>query len=341
MNVSERIDAFAELGQVLRNFVENPGLYPDLETAVEKTSEINPWFVPEFEFFALKNIIPWLNKEQMTHWANEYKMPIRPANVGVVMAGNIPLVGFHDFLSTLILGHNIYVKLSSKDRFLLPAIACELMKIAPLFKKKIKFSTEIPTQIDALVATGSDNSSRYFNYYFKNKPRIIRQNRNSVAILTGNETSHELDGLTSDICTYFGLGCRNVSKLYIPEHAIIGHLERSFSKFNWILSNRFYSSNLSFQKARLGTLEVPFVEAGPVLLVENEKLYSPIAVVHYEIYSSIDAVEKQLQFDAPNIQCVVGKVDQKYLPLGQSQCPDLKAYADNIDTMEFLSLIER
>lgn len=339
MNVPERINAFAELGGVLRNFVESPEQYPDLERVVEKTSEINPWFVPEFAFLAIKSIIPWLDKNKLTQWVDDYNLPSHVANVGVVMAGNIPLVGFHDFLSILILGHNIFVKLSSKDRFLLPSIAGELIKIAPSFKKKIHFSTEVFSQVDALVATGSDNSSRYFNYYFSNKPRIIRQNRNSVAILTGHETPSELDGLASDICTYFGLGCRNVSKLYIPNIAIIGRLKQSFAKFNWILSNQSYSSNFLFQKARLTTLQVPFVEVGPVLLVENNQLSSPIAMLHYSVYQSVEKVEEELLIQEINIQCVVGKARFDCLPLGRSQSPDLTVYADNVDTMAFLSQI--
>jgi hypothetical protein len=214
-----------------------------------------------------------------------------------------------------------------------------LTDIEPEFEQHIKFVSELPEQIDALIATGSDNTARYFNYYYKNKPRIIRQNRNSVAILNGDETHDELAGLANDICMYFGLGCRNVSKVYIPNKNILSRLQKAVVEFNWMLGNRFYANNISFQKARLQTLETPFTEAGPLLFIESSSLNSPIGVVNFEVYTDTESVNKKLIFEKENIQCIIDKKSKNALPLGESQQPKLNEYADNLDTMKFLTTI--
>ncbi len=339
MNIETRIKAFVKLGEQLQQYLDTPTAYPILDQAIEKSAEANPWFIPQFEISAIENIIPWLTESKLKEWVKEYCCPENSASIGVIMAGNIPLVGFHDYLSTLICGHRLFAKLSGKDRHLLPTITQMLTAIEPEFAQRIKFVSELPEQIDAFIATGSDNTARYFNYYYKNKPRIIRQNRNSVAILNGDETEQELEGLSKDICMYFGLGCRNVSKIYIPHKNILSRLQKAVTEFNWMLGNRFYANNISFQKARLKTLETPFNEAGPLLFIESNSLNSPIGVLNFEVYTDIESVNKKLKFEKENIQCIINKKNKNALPLGESQRPKLDEYADGVDTMKFLVTI--
>ncbi len=337
MELNERINAFSELGQRLSAFLEKKDKMPRLKKAVSQSALTNPWFTVPFQMLAIENIATWLNKEDLEKWTNRYVFPDKNSNIGVIMAGNIPLVGFHDFLSTLICGHTIYVKLSSKDKSLLPAIADELMEINPAFKEKVFFIAEIPENIDAIIATGSTNTARYFDFYFKNKPRIIRQNRSSVGVLTGNEKKRQLEDLAADICSYYGLGCRNISKLFIPDKKMLKPLTEALEKYSWILNNRFYANTLTYHKARLQTQDIPFIEAGPVLLTESDSLHSPVSIVNYEVYQDIQSVQKKVELDEKKIQCTVGFNQQNSLTFGEAQQPELNDYADNVDTMKFLS----
>ncbi len=337
MELNERISAFAELGERLMSFIRHKDKLPRLKKAVSASAIANPWFTVPFQMLAVENVAMWLNKDDLRKWTDQYRCPDKSAKIGVIMAGNIPLVGFHDFLTTLICGHTIYVKLSSKDKSLLPAIADELIEINPAFKEKVFFATEIPDHIDAIIATGSNNTARYFDFWFKNKPRIIRQNRSSVGVLTGNEKRNQFDDLAADICLYYGLGCRNISKLFIPDTKILKPITVALEKYSWILNNRFYANNLTYHKARLQTQGVPFIEAGPVLLTESKTLHSPVSVVNFEVYQDLQAVQENLKLNAEKIQCTVGFNEQNSLTFGETQQPELQDYADNVDTMKFLS----
>src|SRR5664279_1257522 len=260
MNLEERIESFALLGEFLRNSLNGSqttnagnGLdYSLLDTLVDNQHKMNPWFTSENVRRAIASIAEELTEENLTKWTNSYPQlskKTNPSRIGVIMAGNIPLVGFHEFLSVLITGNRIIAKTSSKDSNLITFIGNTLCSINPAFRDKLEFTEGILTGFDAVIATGSNNSSRYFEYYFGKYPNIIRKNRNSVAILDGNETDTELWNLGKDIFLYFGLGCRNVSKIYVPRGYVLSSLERNWNDYDGLISNIKYANNYDFNKA--------------------------------------------------------------------------------------------
>lgn len=339
MDIKVRVNAFIKLATVLKGFIEDQASNENLKQALHNAAQTNPWFIKEFELLAIKNILPWLDEKELADWASKYCCELSPANIGIVLAGNIPLVGFHDFLSTVICGHHAIIKMSGKDKHLLPAIIDILIEIEPAFKEKITVTAELPDSIDALIATGSNNTARYFEYFYKDIPKIIRKNRSSVAILTGNENDEDYQLLAKDICTYFGLGCRNVSKLYVPNLNTLNQLTENLKSYNWLLKNTYYASNLKFQRARLKTLEIPFVDAKSVLFMEAGALHSPVSIVNYELYNSLEDLEGSLQLLKENIQCKVGKSVNNGVSLGSTQQPELQDYADGVNTLQFLAKI--
>jgi hypothetical protein len=249
------------------------------------------------------------------------------------MAGNIPLAGFHDFLSVLITGNNLIAKTSSKDYEIITYISDILCSINPSFRNRIEFTEGVLSNFDLVIATGSDNSSRYFDYYFGKFPNIIRKNRNSVAILEGDETDDELKALGTDIFSYFGLGCRNVSKIYIPKGYDLSSLPDHWKNFSDVISHPKYANNYDFNKAVYIVNKEAFYDSGILLLKEDSKISSPVSVLFYEYYESQYAVKQQTELLKEKIQCVVG---QHNIPFGQAQWPHLWDYADGIDTIEFL-----
>jgi Acyl-CoA reductase (LuxC) len=344
MNIEERIKSFALLGETLRNslnasFVTNVANGCDsslLNILIDQQQKHNPWFTPENVRMAITAIAEELSEENLTRWTNAYpglneqKNPVR---VGVIMAGNIPLAGFHDYLSVLISGNNLIAKTSSKDNELIAYISDLLCTINPLFRKRIEFTDGTLTNFDAVIATGSDNSSRYFDYYFGKYPNIIRKNRNSVAILDGNETEDELKALGSDIFLYFGLGCRNVSKVYLPKGYDLKAISRHWDSFKGVINHSKYANNYDFNKAVYLVNKEAFYDTGYLLLKEESKISSPVSVLYYEYYESQYAVEQQTELLKEKIQCVVSKLN---IPYGKAQWPHLWDYADGIDTIEFL-----
>jgi hypothetical protein len=328
MNLQERINLFAELGNYLK---KND---PEWQNAKENAFKHNPWFTPDFIDHSASQICnEYLQKEKLEKWAGHYHLDdnINPKNVGIVMAGNIPMVGFHDFLSVCISGHSQTIKLSSKDDVL----------IKHLIKKLYSFNIEIQNVVsiadmlkgcDAYIATGSNNSARYFEQYFSKYPNIIRNNKTSVAILTGNETADELENLSDDIHLYFGLGCRNVTKLFVPEKYDFVPLLNSFNKYSAFRDQNKYANNYDYQLSILLLNNVYYMTNGSTLLIENKNLFSPISVVHYEYYSDEQALTDKLKGEE-SIQCMVGN---KFIPFGEAQKPGLFSYADGVDTMQFL-----
>ena len=253
------------------------------------------------------------------------------------MAGNIPLVGFHDFLSVLISGHNVIVKQSSNDKHLLPFIAKFLEHIEPNFKGRIYFTDEKLRNFDAVIATGSNNTARYFEYYFKNKPSIIRNNRNSIAILTGNESESELKELSNDIFRYYGLGCRNVSKLYVPKGYNFDYFFKAIYHWNPIIEKAKYANNYDYNKAVYLMSEFQMLENGFLMIKEDQSFSSPIATVFYETYTDLNELKIQLNLVKDQIQCIVANgFSDNEIPFGQSQNPKLWEYADNMDSIAFL-----
>jgi hypothetical protein len=285
---------------------------------------------------ALQAIADELTSENLKKWTDSYpdlKTDYAPLTVGVIMAGNIPLAGFHDFLSVLISGNNLIAKTSSKDSGLIVHISNILYSINSNFRDRIEFTEGTLSKFDVVIATGSDNSSRYFEYYFGKYPNIIRKNRNSVAVIEGNETDKELENLGRDVFSYFGLGCRNVSKIFVPAGYDFGRMLRNWARYSGIISHSKYANNYDFNMAVFLVNKDIFIDTGFLLLKENEGLASPVSVLHYECYNSADEVYKMLNGDKEKIQCIVGK---RGVAFGKAQLPGLWDYADDIDTLDFL-----
>lgn len=337
MQLKQRINAFAALGKLLKQLAsENND--SETEQTLRKAKAENGWFTMENIKSALKNWGDALSEENLKQWISNYKIEeTEPKTVAIIMAGNIPLVGFHDFLSVLITGNKALVKLSSTDKTLLPFVADKLISIAPEFKNYIEFSDEKLQDFDAVIATGSNNTARYFEYYFGKYPNIIRKNRNSVAVLTGDETEDDLTALADDIFKYFGLGCRNVSKIYIPENYDFKPFFKAMYNWKEIIHNHKYINNYDYNKAVYLMDSFPLLDNEFMLLKEDTGFSSPISVVFYEKYASLENLKKELEINSKNIQCTVSKsVMQNEIPFGNAQNPELWDYADGIDTMDFL-----
>jgi hypothetical protein len=253
------------------------------------------------------------------------------------MAGNIPLVGFHDFLSVLISGNKALVKLSSNDTILLPYLTKVLFSIEPEFEDLIEFTDEKFIDFDGVIATGSNNTARYFEYYFGKYPNIIRKNRNSVAVLTGNESTEQLELLANDIFRYFGLGCRNVSKIYIPEDYNFDPFFKAMYSWRHVINQNKYMNNYDYNKAVYLMSNIPLLDNEFMLLKEDKSLSSPISILYYEYYSSMEELTSLIEVSREQIQCVVSECGMPgEVPFGTTQSPSLWDYADGVDTMEFL-----
>jgi hypothetical protein len=347
MDLESRISAFEQLGALFRR-LEKETLPDDqvdhdavlaFRMQMERAVEHNGWFTKENVAAAFAEWGKSLTRDNLNTWLQEYSIsnPTESKVIGVVMAGNIPLVGFHDFLCVLISGHKVQVKLSSSDPYFLPLIAAYLRRKFPDLGKSIHFNEQKLENFDAVIATGSNNTARYFEHYFGSYPHIIRRNRNSVAILNGTETKEELELLGEDIFRYFGLGCRSVSKLYVPRGYDFDTLFKALYKFKDIINYKKYENNYDYNKAVYLMSLFHILENGFVMLKEDSGIASPIATVFYEYYDSWDDVVEQMQVVSDEIQCIVSKEPiDKFVNFGQSQRPKLWNYADDVDTIEFL-----
>jgi hypothetical protein len=344
MTLNERIESFVKLGDVFRNF---PGVTSDpyverIRDAAKQAQLENPWFIQESISQAILSLSGCLRPDKIIQWLEPYMQEItetgQPATVAVVMAGNIPLVGFHDFLCVLITGNRLKAKLSGQDAVLLPAIADVLIAIDPRWKEYIDFTKRQLDSFDAIIATGSNNSSLYFEYYFGKYPNIIRKNRNSIAILTGEEKDEDLNSLADDILLYFGLGCRSVSKLYIPYGWDLAKIIPCLGKFEYYRYQNKYRNNYDYFKSIYMVNKVPFLDTGDILLTESTSLSSPVSVLFYEYYHDITALSKQVYDMEDQLQCVVclKRINDGWVMPGMAQHPELLDYADNIDTIRFL-----
>ncbi len=349
MQLPERINAFSALGTFLKEFCSselktNPistksETTQQLNSLVEKLHHHNGWFTKENVRFALKSWADALNTENLTDWISKYTIEEnnKPKTVAIIMAGNIPLVGFHDFLCVLISGNKVLCKLSSNDKLLLPFLADVLIEIEPRFSEYIQFTEEKLTSFDAVIATGSNNTARYFDYYFGKYPNIIRKNRNSVAVLQCNETEAEMKLLADDIFTYFGLGCRNVSKIYIPENYEFQHFFNPMFSWKEIINNHKYINNYDYNKAVYLMSNINLLDNEFMLLKEDAGFSSPISVVFYEKYKDISTLKEKLNSEKVNIQCIVSNgLFENEIAFGKAQNPSLSDYADGVDTMSFL-----
>ena len=346
MQLKDRINAFIGLGKFLleiSNENDPDNSQDEVESILKKAEAENGWFTQENIKFALKSWGEALSKENILQWLSKYNIESSETlakggkTVAIIMAGNVPLVGFHDFLSVLITGNKVLAKLSSKDKTLLPFLADRLIAIEPRFKDYIEFTEGRLNDFDAVIATGSNNTARYFDYYFGKYPNIIRKNRNSVAVLTGNETEEELKLLADDIFRYFGLGCRNVSKIYIPEDYDFELFFKGMFSWKEIIHNHKYINNYDYNKAVYLMDSLPLLDNEFMLLKEDTGFSSPISIVFYEKYTSKYAVKKKLEAESENIQCLVTKAGlPNEIPFGKAQYPELWDYADGVDIVDFL-----
>lgn len=356
MTIEQRREKLEILGRFMDQFKRSgiekkeqvPQNDPHFEILNEKIKAAvhhNGWFTLENVLFSMEQWSQALTGENLRKWMAPYNFKQDSSKtVGVIMAGNIPLVGFHDFISVLMSGHKVLVKQSSNDKLLLPVLVDYLIAIAPEFRDSIQILPDsedrasLMKNFDAVIATGSNNTARYFEYYFKGKPSIIRKNRNSVAVLTGNETTEELAALGEDIFRYYGLGCRNVSKLYVPQNYNFNAFFEAIYPWNSIVNQAKYANNYDYNKAVYLMSLYNLLENGFLILKEDESLSSPIATLFYEKYEDLEAVRKELEDRKEEIQCVVGKgIVEDEVPFGKTQQPPLWDYADNVDTLAFLT----
>jgi hypothetical protein len=279
-----------------------------------------------------------LTKENLNKWLSDYNIDQnKPKTVALIMAGNIPLVGFHDFMVTILTGNRALIKLSSNDHVLLPFVIKYLTFLAPTLKNEMVVTEGKMEGFDAVVATGSDNTARYFEHYFGNKPNIIRRNRNSLAVLTGNETAEELQALGEDIFRYYGLGCRSVSKFYVPKNYNFDFFFEAIYSYNPIINQVKYANNYDYNKAVYLMSDYKLLDNGFLMLKEDKSYSSPIATVFYELYDSLEALKLKLDAEKEKIQCVVSKgILDAEIAFGETQNPSLSDYADGVDTVEFL-----
>lgn len=338
------IDAFVKLGKYLTDFCdkcysENAEVDSELKEIVERAGHHNGWFTEDNILFSLQQWGDLLTEENLKEWLSNYSFSneSKPKTVGIVMAGNIPLVGFHDFLCVLLSGNKVLAKLSSNDKILLPHLSKYLVLQEPSLVDKIEFIDGKMENFDAVIATGSNNTSRYFEYYFGNKPNIIRKNRNSVAVLTGNETEEELKALGEDIFRYYGLGCRNVSKIFVPINYDFDALFDALYHYKDIIHQHKYANNYDYNKAVYLMSEFKILDNGFLVLKEDEALTSPIAALFYSNYGDETSLREKLEELDEQIQCVVSSgIRENEVNFGETQKPSLKDYADEIDTMDFL-----
>jgi hypothetical protein len=331
------IRAFSQLGE----YLSQPNT--QLTDIINAEKNYNAWFTAGNINRAIKAIAGQLTAAYLEQWLNNYNVPTSsPKKVGLILAGNIPLVGFHDVLCVLVSGHFALIKASSQDSHLIRCILNELVRIEPAFADQFVF-TERLENFEAVIATGSNNTSRYFDYYFGKVPNIIRKNRNSVAVLTGAETEDELYELGHDIFDYFGLGCRNVSKILVPRDYDFTFFFESIQPWHPIIDHSKYNNNYDYNKSIYLVNRDKHLDNGFLLVKEDERWVSPLAVLFFQYYDTLEEVETLLNTEAEKIQCVVGKAKLKVQPqlvgFGQSQQPGLADYADGVDTMQFLSLL--
>lgn len=331
----ELIGAFHALGNLLRKELGTTHSIW-VEDLTRKAFEQNGWFEPRETITALRYWSEFLQQEKLGAWLEEFKFTESQARVGLILAGNIPMVGFHDVLTTILSGHKAIIKLSSNDMLLIP----ELLKIASRKLPNLSNSYELIDRLkgfDAAIATGNNNSTRYFNSYFSHVPNIIRGNKTGVAILNGDESKEELNGLMKDCFTYFGLGCRNITKLFLPEDYDLNKIFEASIPFAYLMNNSKYGNNYSYHKALMMLEKKPVLENELILMITNPSLYSPVSVLNYENYENEDELGKMIEQNLESIQCVVGHNNRAF---GTAQLPMLDDYADGVNTLKFLSNLQ-
>lgn len=347
VDTGQRIESFQQLGDIMCRFPDdnNPEVTRMLEEAISRSESENPWFTRTNQLCALKSIGRQLSGEKLTNWLIPYREALerkrQPVRVGLVMAGNIPLVGFHDFLCVLMSGNIARIKLSGDDRRLLPALASILSHADPRWENQIIFDDSRLNSFDAIIATGSNNTSRYFEYYFGKYPHIIRHHRNSAGLLTGRESAEVLSGFIHDMLCYFGLGCRNISMIFVPEGYDFSFLISLMQDHIHLLDHHKYRNNYDYNRSLMIMNGENYTEAGPLLLKEDGSLASRIAMLHYNFYRDITGAEQALRLSENDIQCIVSEhgLDLPTVLPGNTQDPSWSDYPDHVDIMRFLTNI--
>lgn len=337
MTLQQRIKAFSLLGEKIKGLTLKE--FTTLATQVEHN---NNWFTPEQTRLALNSIGELLDENSLTEWLKAYSISdnVPSKSIGLLMAGNIPAVGFHDLMCILLSGHEVHAKLSSSDQILIKWLTGELSNINAEFGPKVFFEEMLKGK-DAYIATGSDNSARYFEYYFGKYPSIIRKNRTSIAVLDGNEKAEDFQALGHDIFQYYGLGCRNVSKLYIKKEEQLQDFLKAIEGFHFLTSHHKYLNNYDYNKAIYLVNGEPHLDNGFLLVKESDQMVSPISVLYIEYYTDQEELKHKLKGHDHKIQCIVSR-NSWYpgsLNFGNAQSPSLSDYADHIDTMRFLTCL--
>jgi hypothetical protein len=327
LNTEQRIALLVQLGEYMLSDSE------EWDITKDRAVSMNAWFTRGNVELAVSNICAeFLQKDKLEQWISKYTPVSNPKTVGIVTAGNIPLVGFHDFLSCFMSGHITKLKLSSKDEVLLKHIIAKLTEWNSELANEVIVADNLKN-CDAYIATGSNNTARYFEQYFAKYPNIIRKNRTSVAILDGTETAEELDKLMNDVFSYYGLGCRNVTQICVPKGYDLTKIMEAANNYADIINHHKYKNNFDYYLAIYLLNKVPYYSNDSLLMVENAVPFSAVGVLHYRYYDSIETIQNELN-SSEDIQCIVG---HNNVPFGNSQKPNLADYADGVDTMQFLT----
>lgn len=345
---------FIKLGKFLGQFSENEAtknqnvlnndlFFKDFKDLISLSQSHNGWYTPDNVCFSIQSWAKALTAANLDHWLSVYdfsNFEKKQKTVGLILAGNIPLVGFHDFLTVLISGHKVLVKTSSNDQMLLPFLVNYLISINDDFKNRITFVEGKLENFDAVIATGSNNTARYFEYYFKDKPTIIRKNRNSIAVLDGSESKEQMIALGEDIFRYFGLGCRNVSKIFVPRNYNFDLFFNGMFPYQDVIKYEKYANNYDYNKAVFLMSNFNLLDNEFLIIKEDTSFASPISSVFYEFYDDLAALKNRLNSESDQIQCIVSKnLIENSIDFGQTQHPNLWDYADNVDTLKFLQEI--
>lgn len=348
MTIKQREQAFVQLGLFIkRHFTEQwqpkeERFHNDLNKLTEIAYSYNGWFTPESISRALNNISLMLDEKKIAEFTKTIIEPENPKIVAIIMAGNIPAVGFHDLMCVLLSGHNVLIKVSSDDPALIPFLVGMLIYFEKYFAQKINFAEGRLNNFDAVIATGSDNTAKHFEFYFSKYPHIIRKNRSSIAILNGKETKEELQELGKDIFYYYGLGCRNVSKIFVPENYKFDGLFEAIYDFKYVLDNKKYNNNYEYNRAIYLLDLIPFLDNNFLMIRENKELHAPTSVLFYETYTNQEQLVEKINPLLLNLQCIVTKFDLKGIKttrIGCAQEPNIFEYADNVNTLDFLNII--
>lgn len=350
MDKRDKIENLVQLGLVFKDAVQlwkhekeqfesqvSKALIHEGVDAINVAKQHNSWFTDSSIQLAFEAWSSSLQTSKIEKWLSPFDFKEIPSQkVGVIMAGNIPLVGLHDVLCVLISDQKLHAKPSSKDRILINWVLKVLSEISSEWANSIELKEQLK-EIDVLIATGSNNSARYFEYYFKKQRKIIRKNRSSIAVLNGNETNDELEALAKDIFTHFGMGCRNITKVYLPKGFELSRLFQAFFSYKDLIQHNQYANNYDYNKAVYLMNKIPLMENGFLLLKEDEGIHSPLAVLFYEYYEDLNELLEKLETLDDEIQCKVGKLDHpEFIPFGKAQEPELWDYADGVNTLEFL-----